>query len=131
LCSIFSTLKRGRRLVLDDEAFDLIVGQVARPDDRKVAPWRVADPALLTVEDPTVAGALGGRQQAAARARADQRFGEAEAADLLEARHWRQPLLLLLLRSIDVDGAHRQAAVHAYERRERRVGACNLHLDKA
>src|SRR5207245_7446123 len=85
-----------RRFVLDDEAFDLIVGDVARPDDRDIAPRRVANPALLAVEDPRVAVALGGRGQAAARARTDQRLGEAEAADLFPARHRRQPLLLLL-----------------------------------
>ena len=34
----------GRRLVLDDEALDLVVGDIARPDDRNVAPGRVADP---------------------------------------------------------------------------------------
>ena len=69
--------------------------------------------------------------QAAGGAGTHQRLGEAEAADLLEARHRRQPLLLLLFRSVDVDGAHRQADVHAHERRERRVDAGNLHLDKA
>ena len=52
----------GRRLVLDDEALDLVVVDVARPDDRDVAPGRVADPLLLAVEDPGVAVALGRRQ---------------------------------------------------------------------
>src|SRR6201994_1690963 len=50
----------GRRLVLDDEALDLIVVNVARPDDRDVAPRRVADPALLAVENPGVAFTFGG-----------------------------------------------------------------------
>ena len=121
----------GRRLVLDDEALDLVVGEIARPDDGNVAPRSVADPPLLAVEDPGVALALRRGQQAAGRARTHQRLGEAETADLLEARHRRQPLLLLLFRSVDVDGAHRQADVHAHERRERRVDARNLHLDKA
>src|SRR5215471_8157844 len=31
----------GRGLVFDDEAFDLVVGHVARPDDRDIAPRRV------------------------------------------------------------------------------------------
>src|SRR5215470_12943784 len=48
----------GRRLVLDDEALDLVVGDVARPDDRDVAPRSVADPALLAVENPGIAFAL-------------------------------------------------------------------------
>ena len=119
-----------RRLVLDDEALDLIVGEVARPDDRDVAPRRVADPALLAVEDPGIALALGGRGQASARSRTDQRLGQAEAADLFPARHRRQPLLLLLLRSVEIDRAHRQAAVHAEERAERRVDARQLHRDE-
>src|SRR6202023_837593 len=102
-----------RRLVLDYESLDLVVGEVARPDDGKIAPRRVADPPLLAVEDPIVALALCRRCQATGGARTDQRLGEAEAADLLEARHWRQPLLLLLLRSVDVDGAHCQTVVDA------------------
>ena len=69
--------------------------------------------------------------QAAARSRTDQRLGEAEAADLFPARHRRQPLLLLLLRSVEIDRAHRQAAVHAEEGAERRVDACQLHRDEA
>ena len=37
-----------RRRVLDDEALDLVVDQVARPDDRKVTPW-LAGLAMLFV----------------------------------------------------------------------------------
>src|SRR6266513_2493820 len=48
----------GCRLVLDDETFDLVVGDVTRPDDRDVAPRRVADPALLAVKNPSIAVAL-------------------------------------------------------------------------
>src|SRR5882672_5471298 len=105
----------GRRLVLDDEALDLVVGDVARPDDRDITPRRVADPSLLAVEDPRVAFALRRRQQAATTARAHQRLGQAEAADLLHARHRRQPLLLLLFRPAEVDRAHRQPVVDAEE----------------
>ena len=121
----------GRGLVLDDEALDLVVGDIARPDDRDVAPRRVADPPLLAVEDPGVAFALRGRRQTAARSRTDQRLGEAEAADLFQARHRRQPFLLLLLRSVEIDRAHRQAAVHAEEGAERSVDARQLHRDEA
>src|ERR1700734_1332483 len=110
--------KARRRLVLDDETLDLVVGDIARPDNRDVAPRSVADPPLLAIEDPGVALSLGGGQQAAARTRSHQRFGQAETADLFEARHRRQPLLLLLLRSVDINRAHRQADVHADERRE-------------
>src|SRR2546429_1334420 len=48
----------GRGLVLDNESLDLVVGDVARPDDRDVAPRRVADPALLAVKNPSIAVAL-------------------------------------------------------------------------
>src|SRR6267378_4059165 len=77
----------GRRLVLDDEALDLVVGDIARPDDRDVAPRGVADPALLAVQHPGVAVALCRGRQATGRSRADQGLGQAEASDLLEARH--------------------------------------------
>src|SRR5262249_21344254 len=60
----------GRALVFDDEAFDLVVGQVARPDDRDIAPGRVADPPLLAVEDPGVTVAPRRRGEAAAGSRA-------------------------------------------------------------
>ena len=130
LCSIFSTLKPGRRLVLDDESLHLIVAKIARPDDGDVAPWCVADPPLLSIENPGIAFTLGRGGQTAARSRTDQRLGEAEAADLFQARHRRQPFLLLLLRSIEIDRAHGQAAVHAEEGAERRVGARQLHRDE-
>ena len=42
----------GRGLVLDNEALDLVVGKVARPDDRDIAPRRVADPTLLAIQTP-------------------------------------------------------------------------------
>src|SRR5258707_3988794 len=87
----------GRRLVLDNESLHLIVAEIARPDDGNVAPWRVADPPLLAIENPAIAFTLGCRGQTAARSRTDQRLGEAEAADLFHARHRRQPFLLLLL----------------------------------
>src|SRR5271155_5623773 len=111
---LFDTEAR-RRLVLDDEALDLVVGDIARPDNRDIAPGSVADPPLLAVEDPAVALALSRGQHATAYPRAHQGLGQAETADLLEARHRRKPLLLLLFRSVDINGAHRQAAVHAVE----------------
>src|SRR5437899_3771667 len=49
-----------RGFVFDDETFDLVVGDVPRPDDRDVAPRRVADPALLAVKNPGIAVALRG-----------------------------------------------------------------------
>src|ERR1700730_2058190 len=119
------------RLVLDDESLHLIVGKIARPDDGQVAPWRITDPPLLAVENPGIAFTLGRCGQTAACSRTDQRLGETEATDLLPAGHLRQPFLLLLLGSIEIDRAHRQAAVHAEERAERRVDARHLHRDEA
>src|SRR6185436_4799127 len=120
----------GRRLVLDDESLDLVVSQIARPDDRDVAPWRITDPSLLSIQNPGIAFPLGRCGHTATRSRTDQRLGEAEAADFLPARHWRQPFLLLLLGSIEIDRAHRQAAVHAEKGRDRRVGTRQLHRDE-
>src|SRR5439155_436192 len=98
--------KAGRSLVLDDEALDLVVGDVARPDDGNITPWRVANPALLAVENPAIPFAFGGRSHSSARSRTHQRLSEAEATDLFPARHRRQPFLFLLLRSIEIDRAH-------------------------
>src|SRR5262249_7392615 len=120
----------GRVLVLDDEAFDLVVGDVARPDDREVAPRRVADPAFLAVEDPGVALTLRRSQETGAGTRADQRLGQPEAADLLHASHGRQPLLRLLLRAVEVNGIHREAAVDAVKGAERRIGSRDVHGDQ-
>src|SRR5262245_29532204 len=57
----------GSVLVLDNESLHRVVGDVARPHDRDVAPRRVANPALLTVEDPSVAFALRRRRHTAGR----------------------------------------------------------------
>src|SRR5262249_59945331 len=71
----------GCRLVLDDEALDLVVVDVARPDDRDIAPGSIADPPLLAVEDPGVARALRRRGHAATSSRAHRRFCQPKAAD--------------------------------------------------
>src|SRR5205809_3113109 len=121
----------GCRLVLDDETFNLIVGDIARPDDREVAPRRVADPALLAVKNPSIAVALGRGQKTARRAGTDKQLRQTDAADLVETRHWWKPLLLLLFRPIYIDRAHREAVVHTHEGGERWVNARDLHLNKA
>src|SRR5262249_12404761 len=120
-----------RGLVFDDEAFDLVVGYIARPNDRDITPGRVADPPLLAIQDPGVAFTLRRRGEAAASSRAHQRLGPAEAADLSHARHRRQPLLFLLLRSNDCDRTHRQAAVDAEEGRDRGIDPRHFHRNQA
>src|SRR5882672_4347776 len=127
----FLDAETGCRLVLDDESLDLVVAEVARPDDGDVAPWCVADPPLLSIKNPGIAFTLGRRGQTAARSRTDQRLGEAEAADLFQACHRRQPFLLLLLGAVEIDRSHRQTTVDAEERAERRIGARQLHRDEA
>ncbi len=121
----------GRGLVLDDETLDLVVGFVAGPDDRHVAPWRIADPLLLAIEDPGIAIPARRGQEAAAGAGTHERLGEAEAADLLHPRHRRQPLLLLLLGAREVDRAHRESVVHAEESGHRRIDPSQLHGHEA
>src|SRR5260370_7454699 len=44
-----------RGLVLDDEAFDLVVVEIARPDDGNVAPRAIPDPLLLPIKHPGLA----------------------------------------------------------------------------
>src|SRR6202041_772340 len=105
--------------------------EIARPDDGEVPPSRVADPPLLAIENPAISLALGGRGQTTARSRTNQRLGQPGTPDLFVARHLRQPFLLLLLGSIEIDRAHRQAAMHAPERTDRRVDARDLHRDEA
>src|SRR5262249_4368914 len=107
-----------RSLVLDDETFDLVVGDIARPDDRDVAPGRVTYPFLLTVDDPGIAFAFRRGHQAAARPGTHLRLAQTEAADLFPAGHGREPLLFLLLGSAEVDGTYGQAIMDAEERRD-------------
>src|SRR6266446_1650032 len=54
-----------RGLVFHDERFDLVVGYVASPDNGNVAPRSVADPFLLTIDDPGVSIPLRSRQHSA------------------------------------------------------------------
>src|SRR5205823_5772069 len=56
----FLNTESRRSLVFNDETFNLVVGDVARPDDRHIAPGRVADPFLLTIENPGIAFAFCG-----------------------------------------------------------------------
>src|SRR6185295_8402544 len=121
----------GRSLVLDDKALDLVIVEVACPDDRDIAPRRVADPALLAIENPGVAFAFRCCRQAASGARAHQWLSQSEAADLLHAGHRWQPLLLLLFSAVEVDGTHRQAGVNAPEGRHRGIGSRYVHSSQA
>src|ERR1700677_4686313 len=100
-------------LVLYDEALHLAISHVARPDDGEVTPRRITDPLLLTVQNPGVTLPSRGGQEATGSARTYQGLRQTKRTDLLEARHWGQPLLLLLFRPTQVDRSHREAAVDA------------------
>src|SRR6202012_3387456 len=101
----------------NDEALDLVVGLVARPDDGDVADRTVADPALAAVDDPVVAVALRHRAQALGRVRSGQRLGQAEGTEQLAGGEPRQPFGALLVTPGDRDGAHDEAVLHADQRR--------------
>jgi len=117
------------RALLHDEAFDLAILHVTGPDDDVVGERGVADPFLLPVQDPVGAVAARGGGEATRDPGADVGLGQPERADLLHPGHLRQPPLLLLLGAEQVDRPHRQAAVHAHERGDRRVGPGQLHRD--
>src|SRR5258707_2220805 len=89
-------LEAGRGLNLDDEPFDLVIREIARPDDRNIAPGRVANPLFLTVDDPGISLPLRRRGKSTRCAGAYERLGQTEGADLLKARHRRKPFLLFL-----------------------------------
>ena len=110
----------GRRLVLDDEALDLVVGDVARPDDRDVAPRRVADPPLLAVEDPGVALALRRRRQTAAGARNPPAARSGRSSRSFPCAPSAAATSASAPPTREVDRAHRQTVVDAEEGRERR-----------
>ena len=131
MCSIFSTLKPGVVLFSTMKPLTWLSAtsraQMIEMSHHGALPIHRFWPLRIQVSP----FAFRGRGQPAACSRTHQRLGEAEAADLFPARHRRQPLLLLLLRSVEIDRAHRQAAVHAEERAERRVDARQLHRDEA
>jgi hypothetical protein len=119
-----------RVVAVDEEAFDLPVGLVARPDHGDVGDRAVADPALGAIDDPPVTVAPGGGLQRN-RVRAVVRLGQRERADLLQPGHPRQPALLLLVGPEHVDRLHGQAGLDAKERAEAPVAAVDLHVDES
>src|SRR5438105_14630167 len=119
------------RVFLDQKALRLVVGVVARPDDGDVGEGGVADPVLLAVEHPAVTVTPCRGRETAGDGRADLRLRQPERTDLFHTVHWWQPLLLLLLRSAQVDRAHRQSTVHSHKRGDGGIDACQLHRDKA
>ncbi len=76
--------RKARISLFDDEAFDLSGGFIAGPDDVDVGEGGISDPLLLSIEDPCVVFAAATRRHTARGRGADQRFGEAKRADLLQ-----------------------------------------------
>src|SRR5215831_14064385 len=50
------------RLVLNDKSFDMVIPEIAGPDNRNATPRSIADPLLLAVQDPRGAVLLRGRR---------------------------------------------------------------------
>jgi hypothetical protein len=117
--------------VFDDETLDLIVIDIACPDNRQVAPGRISNPPLLAVQNPRIPFTPRRRQQSAPGAGPYQRFGQSEATDFFQPCHRRQPFLFLLFRTAKIDRAHRQSAVDAIKSCDGRVDARQLHGDKS
>src|SRR5439155_11641734 len=127
----FFNLESRRRLVCNDESLDLVISDVAYPDDGEIAPRRIAYPFLLAIDDPDVALPFGRCCKAAGRTRTHQRLGQAEAADFFQAGHRWKPLLFLLFRAAQIDGTHGQPIVDAEKCGDRGVNPRHLHGHEA
>ena len=116
------------RALLHHVGADVVVG-VAGPHDHEVGEARVADPALVAVDDVAVAKPPDPRLQGD-RVRAVLRLGERERSDRLEPGHRPQPALPLLLGAQQRDRVHGQAGVDAVEGADAAVAAGELHGDE-
>src|SRR5260370_13556000 len=117
-------------VLLHDDRLDLVVCDVAGPDDHDVGEARVADPALGSVEDPAAAVAAGAGLEPD-RVRSVPGFGERERADQPQGGHLREPALLLFLVAQQRDRAHREPGLHADERVDGAVAAGPFEGDHA
>src|SRR6202007_2422871 len=102
LCSIFSTLKPGVVLFSMMKPLTWLSAtsraQMIEMSHHGALPIQRFWPLRIQVSPST----LGVGAHPSPGPQPPQRRGEAKAADLLEARHRRQPLLLLLLRSVEI-----------------------------
>src|SRR5262249_30120411 len=111
----------------DHESLDLIVVDVASPDDRQVCKGRVADAPFLPVQAPVLAATLGRRGKATRGTGANIGLRQTECADFLSPLHRRQPTLFLLIRTAKIDRSHRKTAMNAVERCDGAIDAGELH----
>ena len=113
---------------LHDEALDLLVRDVAGPDQGEVGDGAGTDPALGPVDDPFAVLQPRRGGQAAGDVRAVVRLGQGEGAELGEGGEAREPAGLLLLRAELVDHADDQLVVDPHQGGERHVGAGHLDV---
>jgi len=116
--------------LLDEEALDLFVLDIPRPHDNHVGDAGVPDPGFRSVDDPGVAIAPRACLESD-RVRSVLGLGQGEGTYLLHPCHRTQPLLLLLVRPVHRDRAHRKACLDAEERAEAAIAAAELHLHEA
>ena len=123
--SITSASKPGRPLLDEVSVHPAVVR--ACPHDHDVGEAAVADPALRPVDHEVVAVAPRGRLERDG-VRAVEGLGQRERAELLEPRHGRQPVRLLLVRSEHRDRLHRETGMDAEEGADAPVAAVELHV---
>ncbi len=116
---------------LDDEALDLLVRDVPRPDQGEVRNGAGADPALGAVDHPFPALQPCRGGQPAGDVRAVVRLGQGKGADLRQGGQARQPARLLFLGAELVDHADDQLVVDPHEGREGHIGAGHLDVHEA
>ncbi len=123
-------VRRGEagRTALHQKTLDARIA--ARPHYRDIGHAAVGDPGLLAVQHPGIA-ITRGRGAHPRGVRAEIRLGQAEAADGFAALQARQPPVLLLVRSICIDGIHHQRALHRNKAPQARIAALNLLHDEA
>src|SRR5207247_1486590 len=121
--------REARGAALHEIAADLAVVALG-PHHRHLRHRAVGDPELGAVEHILVA-LLHRARGHGARVRAVIRFGESEAAQRLPRLKPGQPLLLLRLRAVGVDGIHDEAALYGGEGAQTRIAPLQLLHDEA
>lgn len=106
------------------------VGVDPCPDERDAAGGTVADPLLLSAEDPVVSVTAGDRLERD-RIGAVVRLGQSEGGGHLEARDREEPALLLRLAAEEGERAESETALDRENRAERTVAARHLHVHES
>src|SRR5690606_6261298 len=101
------------------ETFDLIIIQIARPDDGQIRESSVANPFFLSIQHPTFSSASACGGQSTCRSRSDQWLRQPESTNFLQTLHSRQPLVFLRIRPTHIHRADRHAALDAQKWNDR------------